>query len=166
MIDAQHSQFGVPNFATFLDVHVINLPLDVVIQGGIGAVRIWISVAFTALCAGSCAFIYEANVNPGHGPMSPWYMAGAASIAASVWAFYVFPRMGRWWVTDGLWIAAAYPCVGAITGSLVAVGHPLGIYSGALIAITLPLQFPLMILPVYILGAALAFLLPRIQQSA
>ena len=158
--------FGVPNFSTFLDVYVKDLPLDVVIQRRIGSVKIWISMVFSALCAGSSAFIYDANGNPGHGPMSPWYMAGAASIAASVWAFFVFPRMGRWWVADGLWIAAAYPCVGAITGSLVAVGHPLGIYSGALVAINLPLQFPLTILPIYIFGAALAFLLPRILQSA
>lgn len=128
--------------------------------------RIWISIAFTALCAEGSAFIYEANVNPGHGPMSPWYMAGAASIAASVWAFFVFPMMGRWWVADGMWIAAAYPCVGALTGLLVAIGHPLGIYYGALVAITLSLQFPLVILPIYLFGAALAFLLPRILQSA
>ena len=93
-------------------------------------------------------------------------MAGAASTAAGVWAFFVFPRMGRSWVSDGMWIAAAYPCVGALTGLLVAFGHPLGIYFGALVAITLPLQFPLIIVPIYLLGATLAFLLPRIRQSA
>ena len=161
-----HNLFGVPNFATFLDVHVKSLPRDARIQGGINSVRSWISVAFAALCAGGSAFIYEANVNPGHGPMSPWYIAGVAGFAASVWALFVFPRMGRGWVTDVLWIAAAYPCVGAIAGFLIAFGQPIGIPFGAYVAVNLPLQFPLMILPIYIFGAALAFLLPRILQNA
>lgn len=165
MVVDQYRLFGVPSFAAFLDVHVKRMSLVAVKQGGNSLVRIWISMAFAALCAGVSAFIYEANVNPGHGPMSPWYLGVVAGFAASVWALFVFPRMGRWWVSDALWIAAAYPCVGATTGFLIAFGHPIGIYSGAFVALTLPLKFPLMVLPTYLLGAALAFLLPRILPS-
>ena len=122
-------------------------------------------MVFAALCAGSSAFIFEANVNSGHGPMSPWYMAGLAGISASGWALFVIPKMGGRWFTDILWISAAFPCIGAITGFLVAFGQPIGIPFGALVAIKLPLQFPLMVLPIYIFGAVLAFLLPRILPS-
>jgi len=134
-------------------------------QGRTSSVGIWISMVFAALCAGGSAFIYEANVNPGHGPMSPWYMAGVAGAAACVWAYFVFPRMGRGWIKDVLWIAAAYPFVGAITGFLVAFGQPIGITLGAYVAINLPWQFPVVVLPIYLIGATMAFLLPRMLPS-
>ena len=122
-------------------------------------------MAFAALCAGGSAFIYEADVNLGHGPMSPRYLSGAASIAACVWVFYVFPRMGNGWATDVLSIAAAYPCVGGMTGFLIAFWQPIGIPFGASVAINLPWLFPVIVLPIYLSGAAVIFLLPRIWQS-
>lgn len=163
---ARINLFGVPIFASFLYVNLKGSSCNARIQGRINSVRICISMVFAALCAGGSAFIYEADVNPGHGPMSPWYMAGIAAFAASVWALSVFPRMGKGWVTDVLWIVAAYPCVGAIAGFFIAFGHPIGILSGAYIAIVLPLLFQPMICTFYISGAALAFILPRIPRNA
>lgn len=120
---------------------------------------------FAALCAGGSAFIYQADVNPGDGPMSAWFMAGVAGVAACVWAYFVFPKMGRGWFRDVLLIAAAYPCVGGIAGFLIAFGKPVGILVGGYVAFILPWQFPVVVLPIYLTGAAVAFLLPRMFPS-
>ncbi|AXI47824.1 hypothetical protein C1J03_18500 [Sulfitobacter sp. SK012] len=128
------------------------------------AMRRRISLFFAALCASLSAFVYEAGVNPGHDPTSPWYVAGIAGFAAGAWAWAVFPRMGRHWLKDILWIAGAFPCVGAMTGALLSFGHPLGIIGGLRVALDLPFLFPEVIAPLYLFGAGLAFLLPRIPR--
>ncbi|WP_368187142.1 hypothetical protein [Aestuariibius sp. HNIBRBA575] len=127
------------------------------------SMKTMVSIVLAALCAGSSAFIYEANVNPGHGAMSPWNIAGIASLAAGAWAWIVFPKMGRGWITDLLWITAAFPFVGGVAGLLAALGHPLGILMGAYVALMLPVLFPVKVLPIYLIGAMLAFTLPRVS---
>lgn len=128
------------------------------------ALRRRISFFFAALYAGLSAFVYDAGVNSGHGPTSPWYIAGIAGFAAGTWAWAIFPRMGRHWLKDILWIAAAYPSVGAVTGALLSSAHPLGIIAGLHVALYLPFIFPEVIVPIYLSGAGLAFLLPRIPR--
>lgn len=70
------------------------------------AMRRRISFFFAALCAGLSAFIYEAGVNSGHDPTSPWFIAGIAGFAAGAWAWAwawaVFTWMGRHWLKDAL----------------------------------------------------------------
>lgn len=140
--------------------------MNALIKGEFQSMKTWISIAIAALCAGSSAFVYDANANPGHGSMSPWYMAGVAGLAAGAWAWFVFPKMGKGWVTDVLWITAAFPCIGAVAGLLGALGHPLGILFGVYVAVMLPVLFPVKVLPIYLVGAVLAFTLPRITLRA
>lgn len=121
----------------------------------------WISILATSLCAGASAFIYETHVNPGHGSISPLILAGIVAFAASIWAWFVFPHMGKQWAIDLLTILLAYPAVGALAGILVSLGSPIGAWGGVLVAVSLPLQLPKVILPIYFLGAVLAFVLPR-----
>jgi len=124
-----------------------------------------LSGGLAAICAGSAAYHYEALVNPGHGQSSAWFMAGLAAVVGLIWALFVFPRMGRAVVADMLWILAAFPAVGAATGLIAGVGTPIGLGVGAFVAVSLPFMFPAEILPIYLYGAGLAFLLPRIGLS-
>jgi len=126
----------------------------------------WISGGLAGTCAAVSAYHYVTNVNPGHGPGSALFVAGLAAVVGLIWALWVFPRMGRDVVRDLIWIVAAFPCVGAAVGLLAGFGTPIGLAAGVFVAITLPFQFPAEILPVYLCGAALAFLLPRIQPRA
>lgn len=123
-------------------------------------------MVITAFCAGTSAFIFEASPDLGHGQFGPFATALIAAIAGGCWAFLVSPKMGRSWVLDCLWIAAAYPSVGAFAGFMIAFGQPIGIPFGAYLAITLPLLFPKSVLPIYILGAIAAFLLPRALRNS
>lgn len=51
-----------------------------------------------------------------------------------------------------------------MTGALLSYGHPLGIIAGFRVALNLPFTFPEVIVPIYLSGAGLAFLLPRIPR--
>ncbi|MBO9397578.1 hypothetical protein J7400_12895 [Shimia sp. R9_2] len=125
----------------------------------------WLSIAVAFACAAFSTYVYDTQVNPGHGINHALLMAGVAGLAASYWAWKVFPRMGNKWYIDLIWIAAAFPCVGGLTGAIISFGHPLGIWMGVMVSYSLPLMFAKVIVPTYAFGAVVAFLLPRTSQQ-
>ncbi|WP_218588662.1 hypothetical protein [Marivita hallyeonensis] len=121
----------------------------------------WISVLLAVICASVSGFVYEANVNSGHSPFSRYHVGATSGFAAGIWAWNIFSRMGQSWWQDLLWICAAFPLVGALAGALIGFGHPIGIIAGVQVALRLPQMFPEIIVPVYLVGAVAAFILPR-----
>ena len=121
-------------------------------------------IAATVFCgtiAGGCGLFYFASgvedfwksENFGLAVMFPF-------IAGAIWAWAVFPKMGRSPKEDVAWILTAFPAVGCLAG-LPFMGF--GSIGGIGVAVTLPLQYPWPIGVVYILSAWLAFKLPRLQ---
>ena len=125
------------------------------------SIRRCASVFFCACCAGSAAHVYGKYGDYILVDFSPLRLAVFASLAASWWAWTIFPSMGRTWHADIFLIAVAFPCVGAAAGWLISFGMPYGILPGAYLAVTLPFELPMTILPIYLFGAAVAFFLPR-----
>lgn len=125
----------------------------------------WLSIAVAFACAAFSTYVYDTQVNLADGKEDTWGMAGVAGLAASYWAWKVFPRMGNKWYIDLIWIAAAFPCVGGLTGAIISFGHPLGIWTGVTLSYLLPIVLPKVIVPTYAFGAVVAFLLPRTSQQ-
>jgi Na+/melibiose symporter-like transporter len=113
-------------------------------------------MALASAVAASSAWTYMVRVNPGD--EAEGFFAVLAALAAGLWVALVFPRMGRSVTRDALYIAAAFPAVGALTGVLLG---PVGVVGGAYVAVTLPFYHPMPILPLYAAGVLGAWYLPR-----
>lgn len=71
--------------------------------------------------------------------------------------------MGKSYVKYTLWILLGFAFIGSWTGTVMSYGLvPLGVPMGIYVAIVLPLEYPIVIGPVYIVGISLAYCLPRI----
>lgn len=94
---------------------------------------------------------------------SPLLAGLSAGFFGFFWGALVFHRMGKSYIKDTLWILLGFAFIGSLTGTIMSYGLlPLGVPMGIYVAIALPLEYPLVIGPVYIVGIFLAYWLPRI----
>lgn len=116
-----------------------------------------------ALIAGSSAAYWAGASSEDFSPL----LAGlSAGFFAFLWGALVFHRMGKSYIKDTLWILLGFVFIGSWTGTVMSYGLvPLGVPMGIYVAIVLPLEYPLVIGPVYIVGIFLAYCLPRIGRS-
>lgn len=114
-----------------------------------------------------CAYFYDAVVNAGHSLDSHYFFGVAGFLGGMIWSWIVFPKMGRQLLFDAFLILASFPVVGAIAGAFLGgiVMSPITAFSGIVVAVFLPFQFPWPIAVVYLFGALAAFWLPRTNFS-
>jgi hypothetical protein len=121
-------------------------------------------IAATFACALICfcaAFLFDATAIHGHGAESRYILGAWTASAGALWAWLIYPRMGKSTVKDILIILIAFPSVGFLAGLLIGGGFPIAALSGAYTAVLLPFFLPWPIAVLYLTGALLAFWLPR-----